>query len=124
MRQNNAQSERLPMRTENRESDKFPMAVDGKLIPTSHTVDLSGSAYGKMTESVQGRDPQIACDTAGAAVYRITCTCSVTSCTGDRAVAGSSCTTGTHPERVEFEEFIRFIRILRDEHGFLFDTYA
>jgi len=116
--------ELLPARSEKREIGGLPMVVERNLVSSSHTVDLTGSTYGEMAESAQGRDPQRTYDTAATTVYDIVCTCSVTSCAGDRAVTRSSCTTGAHPERVEFKEFIRFIRISRDEHGFLFDTYA
>lgn len=114
----------LPARAEKRENSRLPMVVEKNLVSSSHTAGLSGSTYGKMTESAQEKDPQRTYDTAATAVYDIVCTCSVTSCAGNMAVTGNSCTTGAHPERVEFKEFIRFIRLSHDEHGFLFDTYA
>jgi len=116
--------ERLPAQIENRERNRLPRVVERGLATTSHKADLTGSTFGKLSESTLGRDTRRIYDTAASAVYDITCTCSVTSCTGNRAVTGSSCTSGTHPEIVEFKEFIRFIRISRDEEGFLFDTYA
>ncbi|MSM38540.1 MAG: hypothetical protein GJT30_02805 [Geobacter sp.] len=100
------------------------MVAERNLVSTSHTIDLTVSTYGKMAEPSEGRDPQRTYDTAATAVYDIVCTCSVTSCAGNMTVTGNSCTTGAHPERVEFKEFIRFIRLSHDEHGFLFDTYA
>lgn len=114
----------LPARTEKREMIRLPTVVGKSLATTSHTADLASSNCDKLSESVQGRDPERIFNTAASAVYDITCACSVVSCTGNRAITGSSCTTDSHPERVEFKEFIRFIRISRDEHGFLFDTYA
>lgn len=114
----------LPARTEKKENSRLPMVVERKQICGSHTAGLSGAMYGKLAKSAEEKDSQSTYDTAATAVYDIVCSCSVTPCAENRAVMESSCTTGLHPERVEFKEFIRFIRISRDEHGFLFDTYA
>jgi len=124
VRMDDDRGNRLPARTEKGELIRLPTVVGKSLATTSHTADLASSTCDKLSESAQGRDPKRIYNTAAFVVYDITCACSVVSCTGNRAIMGSSCTTDTHPERVEFKEFIRFIRISRDEHGFLFDTYA